>query len=37
MDYSLYEREVARKPINRRSDGLPINQVIRSVSVDGCQ
>ena len=34
---SLYEREVARKPINRRSDRLSLDQIIRSVGVDGCQ
>ena len=33
----IYERDVARKPINLRSDHLSLDQIIRSVSVDGCQ
>ena len=37
MDYSLYDREVASKPINRTSDRISLDQIIRSVSVDGFQ
>ena len=38
MGYSLmYKRDVARKPINLRSDRLSLDQIIRCVSVDSCQ